>query len=107
MVYNWRNLLDNWTKEHKTSSKMLIVEAYTNMANTMRYYESEDGRKGGIPFNFALTSLGTRDIAEQIKVNIENWLNYMPKGHSPNWVVRTIIISKGGPFVYFPFHYFL
>lgn len=87
IIYDWRDLLHKWTAEHKTNDKMLLVEAFTNITNTVRYYESKDGRMGAVPFNFALVFLNKAMKAEEIKTDIENWFKYMPKKHRATWIV--------------------
>lgn len=54
----------------------------------MRYYVSENGTLGAnMPFNFQLIYLENGFDARNIKGNIDFWLDNMPLGHTPNWVV--------------------
>lgn len=91
MIYQWRNLTDEYSIQHNDDVRILMTEAYTALENTTRFYG--DGKRLGahIPFNFELISnINIQSKAGDIKKNIDNWLNAMPKGpqFKPNWVVR-------------------
>lgn len=80
--------------------RIVMVEGYTSLPNTMKYYgKIENGRivKGQegaqIPFNFFLltdTWMGTGTWGYKFK--IDDFLNNMPKGEriQANWVVSFI-----------------
>lgn len=84
MIYEWQNMLDKWTKDHVGSeTKFLMIEAYTDIPNTMRFYESNDGRSGAhMLFNFQLIYVPKRALAQHIEGNIITWLDNMPQGHT-------------------------
>ncbi|KAG4074473.1 hypothetical protein HA402_015762 [Bradysia odoriphaga] len=87
-IYDWRKMLDDFTSENSLPDKILMTEAYANAENTMRYYVSENGTLGAnMPFNFQLIYLESGFDARNIKGNIDFWLDNMPMGHTPNWVV--------------------
>lgn len=93
MIYDWRNMLDKWTNDHPGSeTKILMTEAYTDIPNTMRFYESNDERRrlgAHMPFNFQLIYVSKEASAQHIKGNINTWLDNMPQGHTASWVVST------------------
>lgn len=76
--------------------RILMTEAYTSLPNTLRFYGVTNTSgyviKYGsqIPFNFELISKTSfSSTANDFKVNIDNWMNGMPKGTGihANWVV--------------------
>ncbi len=81
-------MLDSYTSDNSLPDKILMTEAYANADNTMRYYVSDNGTLGAnMPFNFQLIYLESGFDARNIKGNIDYWLDNMPIGHTPNWVV--------------------
>lgn len=67
-----------------------MTEAYADADNTMRYYVSANGTLGAnMPFNFQLIYLESGFDARNVKGNIDFWLDNMPMGYTPNWVVNT------------------
>lgn len=65
-----------------------MIEAYTSLANAIRFYT--DGVQAGaqMPFNFELINhLTTSSDAFAFKTNIMSWLDALPAGQYANWVV--------------------
>lgn len=91
VVYEWRAFLEKYTKDNNlTDDKILMTEAYASTEDTMRYYQSKDGRQKGahMPFNFALIyDLANGTTAQRIKSGIDHWMANMPNGHTPSWVI--------------------
>uniref|UniRef100_A0A336M3M6 alpha-glucosidase n=1 Tax=Culicoides sonorensis TaxID=179676 RepID=A0A336M3M6_CULSO len=91
VVYEWREFLDNYTRTNNlTDDKILMTEAYASIEDTMRYYQSSDGKRMGaqMPFNFELIyNLENGTTAPRIKRSIDFWLDNMPSGRTPSWVV--------------------
>ncbi|XP_058058425.1 maltase 2-like [Anopheles bellator] len=95
MVYQWRALLDDWSRQYGGDSRIIMTEAYANITFTMRYYhEGEDGhgqsvRRGShMPFNFLLiTDLERGSSAQDFVFTINKWLTYMPRDATANWVL--------------------
>ncbi|XP_023166352.2 maltase A1 [Drosophila hydei] len=88
MVYQWRELVDEFHTEHGGDERLLMTEAYTSFENIMKFYG--DGVRNGshIPFNFDfLTSINNASKATEYVEHIEKWLNAMPAGVSANWVL--------------------
>ncbi|XP_058125978.1 maltase 2-like [Anopheles ziemanni] len=92
MVYQWRDLLDEWTREYGGDTRIIMTEAYANITFTMKYYHSEQDppRPGShMPFNFLLiTDLSQTSTAPDFVHTINKWLTYMPRtGATANWVL--------------------
>lgn len=85
MIYEWRKVLD----EYKTFPRILMTEAYTSLANIMRYYGDGFGTQGAqIPFNFELlTKINKNSTAGDIKAIVEGYVDHIPSNHSGNWVL--------------------
>lgn len=84
MVYQWREVLDSY----KDSPRIMMTEAYTSLDNLMKYYG--DGKKNGshMPFNFEVLMAMKKDsTAKHLKIASENYMNHIPAGLSPNWVL--------------------
>lgn len=95
IVYEWRELLDNYKSNISNSTRILMVEAYTDIKLLMKYYQNEDGTKMGahIPFNFLLiTDLDSKSTAHDFVHSINKWLDYKPILQTSNWVVSIIKI---------------
>lgn len=88
MAYQWREVVDKFTKEHGGDTNVLMTEAYTTLSNIQRYYG--DGKRNGshIPFNFNLLSnLNLTSDARVVKELVGDWLKHMPHDVHANWVV--------------------
>ncbi|XP_063708467.1 maltase A1-like [Culicoides brevitarsis] len=85
MIYEWRQVLD----EYKNWPRMMMTEAYTSLANIMRYYGDGFGILGSqIPFNFELlTKINANSDAGDIKSIVEGYLDHIPANNSGNWVL--------------------
>jgi alpha-glucosidase len=91
MVYQWRELMDNYKKEHGGSTRILMTEAYASLESKLEYYGDSFGRRGAeIPFNFELIdNINVDSTPQDYKDNIDLWIDNMPKAddYVPNWVV--------------------
>ncbi|XP_049537638.1 uncharacterized protein LOC125952287 [Anopheles darlingi] len=96
MVYQWRELLDEWSREHpEDEARIIMTEAYANITFTMRYYHSVAAEGNGppragshMPFNFLLITDLNRDAsAPDFVFTINKWLTYMPRDATANWVL--------------------
>lgn len=98
LVYDWRDLLDNYTKTHGGNSKVLMTEAYTSLTMEQLFYGNSLGRRGShIPFNFQIIDfINMNSTPVQWKVAIDSWLDNMPKepDYVPNWVVSIIFFVE-------------
>lgn len=90
MIYQWRDLFDEYQRLHKTDTKILVSEAYGNDSTFVKYYQSEDGSRQGshLPFNFVLlTDLNKTSSAADFKRVIDNRLAIIPSSKKTNWVI--------------------
>jgi alpha-glucosidase len=91
MIYQWREVLDEWKTKHNTESKIMMTEAYANTSSIIRkYYKSEDGMRNGshMPFNFLMISqLSVNSTAPDYVNTINQWWLSMPVGQTANWVL--------------------
>lgn len=91
MVYQWREVVDTYQKEHNLNdSIILMTEAYVNETFFAKYFQSQDQKRQGsqIPFNFALIEhLNEKSSAEDFKRVIDDKLNAVPEGKRLNWVI--------------------
>lgn len=61
-----------------------MTEAYTNLTNTLKYYEYG----AQVPFNFKfITDIENTSTASDYKNAIDTWLDEMPENGVANWVV--------------------
>ncbi|XP_013201068.2 maltase 2 [Amyelois transitella] len=85
VVYDWRDLLDEYFKKDG-EYKIMMTEAYTEITKMIRFYGTET-RNGSIPFNFSfLGEINNGSNARDIKMVIDKWMTYMPSGKTANWV---------------------
>lgn len=89
MVYQWRDLLDQYKKDHGGDTRVMLTEAYVDIDLTMRFYQDKNGRLGShIPMNFYLISnLNMESNAKNFKDMLDLWLTHMPEGRTANWVL--------------------
>ncbi|XP_046415384.1 alpha-glucosidase-like [Neodiprion fabricii] len=84
IIKEWKDLLDDYADSTNTDEKVLMTEAYTDLPNTMRYYDC--GVQ--IPFNFKfIMEISNDSTAVDYKNAIETWLDNMPKTGVANWVM--------------------
>ncbi|XP_011178703.2 maltase A1 [Zeugodacus cucurbitae] len=88
MVYQWRELVEQYRKEKGGESIVLLTEAYTTLDNLMLYYG--DGQRNGsmVSFNFFFMRAVKNDsTAPEIVDYIEEWMQRMPMDVQANWVL--------------------
>ncbi|XP_069956904.1 maltase A3 isoform X3 [Cherax quadricarinatus] len=85
VLHEWRQLLDLYT------DKVMMVEVYEDGADSvMKYYGNDTVPLADFPFNFFLIdNLQNRSYltGETLKSTIGLWLDNMPEGKWPNWVL--------------------
>lgn len=65
-----------------------MVECYSPMDNTMRYYGNKTSPGAHFPFNFMLiNSINQQSDAYDVRDLIKFWMQNMPEDMWPNWVV--------------------
>lgn len=80
MVQQWRTVLNEF---NGIEPKVMMIEVLASPEDLRRYYL----RGADIPFNFEpLYTWNANRSAWEIRTFIENYMNHIPKGNSPNWV---------------------
>ncbi len=99
IVRGWKSIIDEYSNEGE-SPKLLIGEIYDDVNKVMEYYGMKDD-EFDFPFNFFLLD-NTNWTGNAIACIIAQWLNRMPIGATPNWVLgnhdNPRIASKVGLF---------
>ncbi|GFG37848.1 hypothetical protein Cfor_03156, partial [Coptotermes formosanus] len=88
MVVEWRELLDNKSRE-ENRTRVLMLEAYGTLDQTMRYYGTSSAPGGHFPFNFLFITdvhYEPESSAEEISATINKYLDQITDGRTPNWV---------------------
>lgn len=81
IVRHWRNLLNEY------DSRIMMMEAYSNISRTMDYYDAG----ATFPFNFGfIETLRNESTAQNFKDLIDTWMSNMPQGATANWVVSKL-----------------
>lgn len=90
MIYQWREVMDEYQRVNNGETRIMMSEAYADEAHTMRYYQSPDGTRQGshMPFNFVLINeLNEQSKAADFKRVIDTRINALPTGRMTNWVI--------------------
>lgn len=91
MLYQWRELLEEYQQQHGGDTRILMTEAYTTLEGMIEYYGDSFGRRGSqIPFNFVMINdIKENSTPQDYKNAIDAWIDNMPKetDYVPNWVV--------------------
>ncbi|XP_025831767.1 maltase 1-like [Agrilus planipennis] len=88
MVYQWRAVLDDYTKQNGGDTKVLMTEAFTNVNATMFYYGNGTVDGAHFTFNFFLiTNTTSNSTASQDISVIKRWFQFMPSRYIANWVL--------------------
>ncbi|XP_053685971.1 maltase A3-like [Sabethes cyaneus] len=89
MIYQWRELVDQYKKEHGGDTVVLMTESYSSYDVLKDYYVGSDGRLGShMPFNFRLiTDIDRNSKASDFVTLINSWMAIVPEGGVANWVM--------------------
>nr|XP_019557019.2 maltase 2 [Aedes albopictus] len=104
MVYQWRAVMDEYKKEHGGDTRVLMTECWSDLSIVKTYFEDENKVQGSqMPFNFQLIMRldVNNNKASNFKTVIDSWLDTVPAGHTPNWVLgnhdkRRVASRMGG-----------
>lgn len=84
VLKSWRELLDAYSEETNTDRKVLMTEGYTSLDLVLKYFDYGSN----IPFNFRfITEVNGASTAANFRGIIEDWVESVPEGNVPNWVV--------------------
>ncbi|XP_058118258.1 maltase 1-like [Anopheles coustani] len=89
MVYQWREVMDQYKTDHNSTTKVLMTEAWSALDVVKTYFNDSNNRQGSqMPFNFQLIlRLDMNSKAIDFKTVIDSWLEIVPPGHTANWVL--------------------
>lgn len=88
MVYQWRDVLDQFTATNGGDTCILMTEAYTALDNIIKFYGNSTREGSQIPFNFELISnVNYNSTAADFQTYINRWLDAVPTGRISNWVM--------------------
>lgn len=88
MLYQWRDVLDQFKTEHGGDTRVLLTEAYAPLDVIRKYFGNETHQGSHIPFNFLfIERLVNESNAHDVNGCIDDWLQMIPEGRASNWVV--------------------
>lgn len=88
MIYQWREVLDEYKEQHGGDTRVMLTEAYSSLDVLKQYFGNGVRNGSHIPFNFQLIERIKNDsIASDYIACINDWMNILPAGHPANWVV--------------------
>ncbi|XP_055627744.1 maltase A1-like [Toxorhynchites rutilus septentrionalis] len=103
MVYQWREVMDDYKTKNGGDTRLLMTEAWSNLSVVANYFQDSNKKQGShMPFNFQLIlRLNQMSKAADFKTVIDSWLDIVPGGHTPNWVLgnhdrRRVASRMGG-----------
>jgi alpha-glucosidase len=89
MVYQWRQVMDDYQKEHGGDTRIIMTETYSPLEIVKQYYGNATHKGAHMPFNFQLLmNIKSSSTAENFKEIIDKWMAIVPSNTSSNWVVR-------------------
>ncbi|XP_064552128.1 maltase A3 [Drosophila montana] len=89
MVYQWREVLDDYQRIHGGNSSVLLIETYSPAWFTMQFYGNRSVDGAHLPFNFNLITVMEESglSGSNVQKAIDLWLQNMPAGRTANWVL--------------------
>lgn len=88
MVYQWRQVLDDYRRDHGGDTRVMMTEAYVSLDILSKYFGNSTHNGSHIPFNFQLLErIHNTSTANEYIDCINDWFKYMPEGRTPNWVM--------------------
>lgn len=89
MVYQWRELLDDYQKKHGGDKLIMMTESWSSLDIIKPYFRNIEGREGAqMPFNFRMiTELNATSSAYDFKNVIDSWMAIVDDDHTANWVL--------------------
>ncbi|XP_065203795.1 maltase 2-like [Planococcus citri] len=89
MFRRFREVADSYKqKDGQTRLVMLEIGTMPTIENTMKFYGNKSHPIAHIPFNFyPLDDLRDTSSAQDFQTSINKWMDNMPQGQWPNWVL--------------------
>ena len=90
MIYQWRQVVDDFVTENGGDARVLMTEAYADINTTMLYFGSADGTRLGAHFSFnfnLITDLNINSTAQDVVDSVNKWLQAIPDIYTSNWVL--------------------
>lgn len=91
LVYDWRDVLDEFALLHERSPKILMTEAYPiEPDNVFGWYGNAETKRWGsqVAFNFIMISdINAESNAHDFAKLINHWIMSVPHMAQPNWVM--------------------
>ncbi|XP_055386334.1 maltase A1-like [Condylostylus longicornis] len=88
MVYQWRQLVDDYKRVHNTETKVMLLEIYSSPEITSKMYGNMSMEGAHLPFNFNfIFQLNSNLNAKDVKAATDNWLLNIPSKRTANWVI--------------------
>ncbi|XP_025831770.1 maltase A1-like isoform X1 [Agrilus planipennis] len=88
MIYQWREVVDNYQKQNGGETRVLMTEAYSGINIIMQHYGNGTVEGAHFPFNFfVITETRYDSTANDIISVIKKWFQNLPSGHVANWVL--------------------
>ncbi|XP_044727453.1 maltase 1-like [Chrysoperla carnea] len=97
MLYQWRAVLDNYTKSTDNVTRIMMTEANGEIKQQMLYYGNGTAEGAHFTFNFLLISdLNVNSTAHDFMFTINKWLSYLPLEYTSNWVLGNHDVHRVG-----------
>ncbi|XP_044744078.1 maltase A1-like isoform X1 [Chrysoperla carnea] len=88
MVVQWRDLLKEYAAKTDNVSRVIMVETYEGPPLVMKFYGNSTHEGACFPFNFQfIVNLTSESNAQEYKALIDKWMDNLPEGRIPNWVL--------------------
>lgn len=88
MLYQWRQVLDQHKIDHGGDTRVLLTEAYSPLDVLVHYFGNATHNGSHIPFNFIfIERLRLESNAHDLNGCVDDWMQMLPDGREPNWVV--------------------
>ncbi|XP_047118890.1 maltase 2-like [Schistocerca piceifrons] len=87
MIKQWRAILDEY-QAADGKAKAMMLEVYDDPEIVMPYYGTPEEPGAQFPFNFYFISqLNAQSNASDVNRAVHLWMDNMPEGNWPNWVL--------------------
>ncbi|XP_055912516.1 maltase A2-like [Eupeodes corollae] len=90
ILYEWREFLDAYRKEHGGDTRILLAEAFSPINVLDQYFGNGTHFGVHLPFNFNIKDMPTPSDAKVLQTTVDKWMAVMWKNHKmANWVAST------------------